>query len=165
MELWRQHCVAHEEAEACWKKKASWLSHQWPHMTLVRVPYSRAWPWNLQAQQFEVVSTTRLDLRSINHIHRTVVVNQKTNLIIAREQYCFHMKWNIYANMRKAFSPSKWRALFGNVILILKLFWWDWAQNWACVFCPPLPSNLRDIANWSTDPFHSNSAWEPFATQ
>lgn len=80
------------EAEACLKEKASWPSLRGPRITLAMALYSRAWPWNLQAQKFEFVSTARLDLRSMSYVHRTVVVNQNTNFIIATEQYCFHRK-------------------------------------------------------------------------
>lgn len=55
--LKKMMCVAHE--------RASWPLPKWPCITLVMLLYSRVWPWNLQAQQFEFVSTRRLNLRSI----------------------------------------------------------------------------------------------------
>lgn len=49
-----------------------------------------------------------------HYVHRTVVLNWNTNLIIAVENHCFHMNWSSYTNKIKAFPPWRWRVLFGN---------------------------------------------------
>lgn len=83
----------------------------------------------LQVQKYKFVITIRLDLRSITYVHRTFVVNQNTNSFIAIEQYCLHMNYNSYTNMTKPIFPQKWRVLFGNPVIIMRLFWCDWFQN------------------------------------
>lgn len=48
------------------KVKSQLASPQMAPHYFCKLPYSRTWPWSLQAQKFEFVSTIRLDLRSIN---------------------------------------------------------------------------------------------------
>lgn len=71
-----------------WHRRASWPLPKWPCITLVMLLYSRVWPWNLQAQQFEFVSTRRLNLRSIIS-YWNCYINQNTNLILAIKNTLF----------------------------------------------------------------------------
>lgn len=83
---WRSRGLLKEESQLAFPPSGLTWPWWWYHIPELDLD------WNLQAQKFEVVSTVRLDFRSINYVHRTVVVNQNANLTIARERYCFHMR-------------------------------------------------------------------------